>query len=162
MLNDETREASMKRIILSIAVMGLAVGVSFAGKKEKQKISKDIPESIVGAVKSTYPDAVIKEAEIKNDAGKISYKFELKKDGNKIKLYYDKDGKLVRSKEEIAANALPEAVKQAVSAKYPKETIKEAKKLFKDNKTTYEVEMKSCISCTELRLDEFGKLVKKH
>lgn len=152
----------MKNIILSIAVIGLAAGASFAEKKEKQKISKDIPEAIVSAVKASYPDAVIEEAEIKRHDDKLLYKFEIKKQGNEIKLSYDKGGKLVSSKEEIDANTLPEAVKQAVKEKYPKKTIKEAKKIFKDNKTTYAVEMKSCMLCKELRLDEAGNIVKKH
>ena len=152
----------MKKIILSIVVIGLAAGVSFAEKKEKQKISKDIPETIVSAVKASYPDAVIEESKIKKHDGKLLYKFELKKGENEIKLSYDKDGKLVSSKEEIDANTLPEAVKKAVKEKYPKETIKEAKKMFKDNKTTYAVEMKSCMLCKELRLNEAGDIVKKH
>ena len=152
----------MKKITLSIVVIGLAAGTSFAEKKEKKEISKDIPEAIVSAVKASYPDAVIEESEIKKHDDKLLYKFELKKAGNEIKLSYDKDGKLVSSKEEIDANTLPDAVKKAVKEKYPKETIKEATRMFKDNKTTYAVEMKSCLLCKELRLTEAGDIVKKH
>ena len=72
------------------------------------------------------------------------------------------EGKLIKSKEEIKADALPEAVKKAVEAKYPKGTIKEAKKIFKDNKLTYKVEMKYFFFFEkEMCLDEEGNTVKK-
>src|SRR5262249_45745696 len=79
----------------------------------------------MAAIKDRFPGADITSAEKENEDGQVVYDIELKHKDRKYEMDIKEDGTILEIEKEIAAKDLPDAVKKAVEAKYPKATIKE-------------------------------------
>lgn len=91
-----------------------------------EKIAPDkLPKAVMDAIKGRFPDAQITSAEKETEDGKVVYDIELKSQGKKYEMDIQENGTIVEIEKEVAAKNLPEAVKKALEAKYPKATIKE-------------------------------------
>ena len=146
----------MNKIILCCALLTSLVPMGFSAERD----IKNIPETVLNKVVSDFPDAKMEKAEGKEKDGNLMYKFKLMQGDSRIEACYDKDAKLVTSKQDIAIQDLPAAVKQAVSANYPNDEPKQAWKKMRNNSTVYEVKVKCGIFCRkEVDSDESGKML---
>jgi hypothetical protein len=114
-----------QRILCSVALLGL-FGLAAVVRADGEKVPPDkLPKAVMDAVKGRFPDAEITSAEKEKEDGKIVYDIELKSKGKKYEMDIKEDGTIVEIEKEVALKDLPEAVKKALEAKYPKATIKE-------------------------------------
>jgi hypothetical protein len=72
---------------------------------------------------------------------------------------YYADGSLVVDEESIKTSELPEAVKKAIQAAYPKGKVQSAEKLSKESGIGYEAIVQSGKKTYEVELDATGKVV---
>jgi uncharacterized membrane protein YkoI len=143
----------MRRIIGSLgvsAVLGLVLltAVALAEDKEKakeEKVAPDkLPTKVLDAVKERFPGGKITSASKETADGKVVYDIELEQKGRKYEMDIQEDGTVLEVEKEIPLKEVPEAVRKALNAKYPKATIEIVMEvnLVKDKKETpdhYEV-----------------------
>lgn len=149
---------TMTRLASLSSLLGaLALGAMVGADEEKIPVEK-LPEAVLKVVKAKYPQAKIDEASKEVEDGVTTYEVELKHEGRGVELTLKADGTIVEVEKEVAAETLPEAVKAALTAKYPNEKIKKAEEVTKGETgpVLYEVE----IGKAEVVLDAQGKIVK--
>jgi len=147
-----TRWASVSSL-LGVLSLGAVVGAD----EEKIPVDK-LPAAVLKAVKAKYPKAKIEEAAREVEDGETTYEVELKDEGHELDVTLKADGTIVEVERTIAVEALPEAVRNAVAAKYPDAKIKKAEEITKGETgpVLYEVDLGSA----EVVLDAKGKILK--
>jgi uncharacterized membrane protein YkoI len=115
-----------------------------AGVRAQEKDLDKIPKAVMESLKAKFPKAKIDKWTKETEGGKVVYDIEFKQDGRKFEADIFENGTIENWEREIAADALPEAVKNAVEKKYPKATLKEILETIdvkdgKDKLSGYEV-----------------------
>lgn len=77
-------------------------------------------------------------------------------------VWYNKEGLLVRHKEEISKKDLPESIRSVINRDYKWYWIHEAEKITEVSQTLYRVELISFSKEWDLIFDETGKKVSEH
>ena len=148
------------KVVLAIGVLVALIGSSSSAfAKEKKLTVKDLPVAVNSAFKAAYPNAQIKEVGTETEGGVEYYEVESVDGKTKRDLLYTKDGKVYEIEEVIAAEALPEAVKQAVTKVYPQGTIEKAEKTTHEAKVEYELKIKNDAKMYQVTMDAQGKVL---
>jgi Putative beta-lactamase-inhibitor-like, PepSY-like len=117
-----------------------------------------LPAPILGAFRTSYPNATIKNAAKETEGGKTVWEVESIDNGLARDLVYNPDGTVVEFEEQIDPAVLPAAVSGALKATYPKATITKAEKLMKGTVLTYELALKGA-AVKSVEITPEGKLV---
>jgi len=151
----------MKRFIIFAVAVLCAFAVMAAEEQEKQVTESQVPPAVLKAFTESYPDAVVKEyAEEKEDANTF-YEISCEFEGRHIDVLYHMDGSVAEIEETISQDALPAAVKAAITKKFKNATVDVAEKKLEDGKTFYEVKLTTGDDKYEVLYTETGKLVEK-
>lgn len=176
----------MKKIVIGLCFLSLTSSV-FAQKvlyavKVKEK---DVPEEVVSAVEKDFknysvieytavPVTVVEDKIILTDRENFdpsdydSYEVKLSGKNKSMKAYYDSDGRLVSTYENIKNTALPHAIDNAIFKKYPKATLESdryvATHYLKDHKTVvhYHVKIENNGKKHRMYIDGNGNILKDH
>ena len=154
----------MKSAITFKKVMLMAIGlllVSLSASAQESKIrEKDVPQAVIAAFKSTYPNATVRGYAKERENGKLFYEIE-SKDGDTMRdLLYNPDGTVAEIEETVAATDLPEAAQQLIHSKYPKATVNKAERVTAGTKVSYDVSAKQGAKRISFVFDAEGKLEK--
>jgi hypothetical protein len=154
---------SIYRMVLALAALALIVGFSANSVAQTQKkfTVKDLPEAVSSAFKKSYPNAVIKGVDKEVENGKTFYEIESIDGKMKRDLLYTPEGGAFEIEETIAAAALPDAVKQAISKEYPKGKIDKVEKTTKDGIVQYDVTVTSGKKILDANISPDGKIMSK-
>ncbi len=155
------------KLIAIVAVVGAIVCVAtYAGKQEKDPL----PSAVRAAINELYPDAVIEEAKLEEEAVKV-YGVELKQAGQEFEVTLALDGTIMEVESELAVSDLPAAVKAAViqaSAGAEIEQVKEevtywvvTLRKLETPKVTYEAELIKDGQEVEIELAVDGTILKQ-
>lgn len=131
----------MQKVLRLITSATLFALLTPAARAEDEKVEIDkLPPKVVATLKAKFPGAMITTATKATENGEVIYDIEMKKDGRKHEMDLKEDGTIVNFENEIAVKDLPAAVTNAVKAKYPGCTIKEAMEVMviKDKKDVVE------------------------
>jgi hypothetical protein len=94
----------------------------------------DCPKPVTDAIAKAYPKASVKACKAEGAS------FEARLNNPDVELDLAADGKILATEEKIAVDALPDAVKKAFAAKYPKAKAERAEKETKaDKSVSYEI-----------------------
>ena len=110
--------------LLTAALAGFLLAMPAAGAQEKPDLDK-IPKIVMDALKAKFPKAEIDKWTREKEAGIVIYDFEFKQEGRKFEADIKEDGTIHNWEKEISVKDLPEIVREAVEAKYPKAALKE-------------------------------------
>jgi uncharacterized membrane protein YkoI len=117
--------------LVASGITGLLIVVTVAQADDK-KISLDkVPKAVMTAVKDRFPGADITSVEKETENGEVIYDFELKHDGRKYEMDIKENGTITEIEKEVVAKDVPEAVTNAVKAKFPGATITEVMEVNK-------------------------------
>jgi hypothetical protein len=141
-MTNSYRVSTLSRIGTALAVTAMAAAVLVAQTKQAKPPRNALPPAIEAAFKQAYPNATIKNVSREKEDGQEQYEIESVDAGLARDLNYKPDGTLISYEEQIAANAVPEAVVNAIKTRYPKATMTTTEKLFKDGTVTYEIGLK--------------------
>lgn len=137
------------------------------GRADEEKVPLDkLPKAVMDAVKARFPGAELKSAAKETEDGKVVYDIELKHNGRKYEMDIAEDGTVIEIEKEVALKDVPEAVKKALAAKYPKATIKEVMEVNKvkgkaETPDHYEVTLETADKKTmEVTVSLDGKTIK--
>ena len=118
------------RTVLTIAVV-LSLAASIPADEEKVSLDK-LPAAVKDAYAKKYPGATFKRASTEKEEGKTVYEVSFTHNGANLDVTFDGTGAVLGIEKEIAAKDLPNAVADAVAAKYPGATLKKAEDLQND------------------------------
>jgi hypothetical protein len=97
-------------------------------------LAGDCPKPVTDAIAKAYPKATVKRC------APEGANFEAKLANPELELDLAPDGKILATEEKIAVSALPDAVKKAFAARYPKAKAERAEKeTTSDKKVSYEI-----------------------
>ena len=99
--------------------------------------SINVPAPVKAAFAKRFPKAQEPKWEMED---KKDYEADFKQDGNKWSACFAPDGAWLETEHAIKADALPEAVRKAIAAKYADHQLKEAEQAETPKGTMYEVE----------------------
>lgn len=146
----------MKKYIL-MSIIALAIGVI-------NIFAQDIPQSqvpslVLNSFQQKYPKAYDVEWELKGDLYKVEFEKSLL--GDDVEVWFDKSGKVVRSKEEISKSELPKAVLDKIDAEFKASIIKDVEKFNENGIISYKVEIKTIREEWDVLFDEKGNILSK-
>jgi uncharacterized membrane protein YkoI len=124
---------------MAVAGVVMLATIAVADDEKPEKITPDkLPKKVADAVKARFPGAEITGAEKEKEGGAIVYDVELKHKGRKYEMEIKEDGTVIEIEKQVDEKDLPEAVKKAVLAKYPKAKLDEIMEVnkVKDKKET--------------------------
>lgn len=147
----------VKRISIT-AMLVLAVS-TLCVAQETRVSAKKVPRAVIAAFKSSYPQAVIRGYSKEIENGKVFYEIESTENGMTRDVLYHPDGTVAEVEESMPADELPQAVKDAMAAQYPKAVITLAEKVSRDGVTAYEVHARINKKRIEVKFDETGKVL---
>lgn len=99
--------------------------------------SSDVPGNLKNAVNKDYSEATDVEWEKELDNYKVE--FDLKRQDHEV--WYNTSGKVLKKEIEITEAELPQAIRDAITAKYAGHRVDDVEMIWQNNITTYEVEL---------------------
>jgi hypothetical protein len=127
----------MKTNLRLVACAALLAAMAQVALAEDEKVEADkLPEKVKETLKTRWSSAKITIATKTMENGAVVYDIEMTQDGKKREADIKEDGSIVNFENEIAIKDLPKAVADAVKAKHPDATLKEAMEtlVIKDGK----------------------------
>lgn len=123
-----------------------------------QACSVNVPKDVKDAFAKKFPAAKWEKWSKENDK---TLEAEFVLDGKRVSALFSLDGTWMETEEEMAVDALPQAVKATLDAKFAKMTVKECEKVTKsDNTITYEMEIKTSEGVKEVVFNPQGEILK--
>lgn len=145
---------------LALVVIGVSLTCLAVSAQEAKIKESDVPQAVVAAFKSAYPNATVKGYSKERENGKLFYEIE-SKDGSTMRdLLYNPDGSVAEIEETVAATDLPAEAQQAIQAKYPKAIVSRAERVTRGDKIEYEVSARRGKQRISLVFDADGKVLK--
>jgi Putative beta-lactamase-inhibitor-like, PepSY-like len=136
----------------------LGAGGMSASAQEEQAIKCDkVPAAVHTTFQTAYPKATIRDCSKEIEKGKVAYEISSIEDKTHRDILYHEDGTVIVVEEVIPSGELPEAVRLAISKKYPKGPITLAERLTRDSSVSYEIRLKHRGKTLELVYDPEGK-----
>jgi len=127
---------------------------------DEDKITREqLPQAVVKAVESKFPQGKLKEATKETEEGKTTYEVDLQVDDQNIEVTLGEDGMIQEIEKEIPVSGLPKAVSDAVKAKYANAAFKEAEEVIKGEATSFEILISSEGVMREFKLAVDGKIL---
>ena len=103
----------MRKLLILLAAASIC-SAAYAGPVMDNDIAK-APKKVEKAFQKMYPGAKDIEWELKRDIYAVDFKI----DGKDVEAYFNAEGTWLRSKEDVSASSVPDAVKKAVKEAYP-------------------------------------------
>lgn len=122
----------MKKLIFAICLAGASTVAVAQDIRQSE-----VPSVVLNAFQSKFSNAADVEWEMKGDLYKVE--FEIGKFDHD--LWIDKNGKVVKHKEELSKSDLPPAINDKIKAEYKDYRVDDVYKIESDGKVTYEVEL---------------------
>lgn len=151
-----------KLILLScVALLGAAPLASAQTGSVAAANEADIPASVVGAIRSQYPNVVVTDWDWEDDLG--MYEAEFKMNGREHEAYITPEGTWVRTKTKIKRDQMPAAVMNAIrSSEYGSWRMDDFVEMDTPDKgKLYKVEVEKGNQEFYLKYDANGNLVEK-
>lgn len=122
----------MKKLIFAICLAGASTVAVAQDIRQSE-----VPSVVLNAFQSKFSNATDVEWEMKGDLYKVE--FEIGKFDHD--LWIDKNGKVVKHKEELSKSDLPAAINDKIKTEYKDYRVDDVYKIESDGKVTYEVDL---------------------
>jgi hypothetical protein len=131
---------------------------------ESQKAAVDLkilPEAVLSAFKTAYPNAVIKGTSKETEKGVTYYEVESVDGTLNRDLLYTADGKAAEIEEGVKPTDLPPAIQQTLAKQYPGAKVLKAEKLTKGEQKLFELQLQVKDKTESVTIDPNGKIIEK-
>ena len=130
----------MKTMLQLMACAAVLASLQSDARAQEKVEPEKLPPKVAQTVKAKFPGAKITSITKETENNEVVYDIEMTKEGRKHEADIKEDGTIVNFENEIALKDLPAAVSNAVKAKYPNCTFKEAMEVMvpKDGKDVLE------------------------
>jgi uncharacterized membrane protein YkoI len=145
-----------------LITVGLLLLSLSASAQESKVTEKDMPQPVLAAFKSAYPNATVRGYAKEKEKGKVFYEIESTDGATMRDISYHPDGTVAEVEETVAATDLPAAAQKVIQTKYPRAVVTKAEKATAGDKVSYEVSAKRGKQKISLAFDAEGKLLSSH
>jgi hypothetical protein len=143
----------MKTINLLLIATAITVGCV-----EAQDIPRsEVPSVVANAFQVAFPQATDVEWELQGDQYKVD--FEIGRADHDV--WFDKEGKTIKHKEEIAASDLPAAVTTAIRKDFSAYRVEDVEKIEEQGNVSYEMELDGSPTDLKVVFSADGKILRK-
>ena len=149
----------MNRQTVSLVAASLLVIPSLSYGGEEKISMTDAPSAVQAGVKKAVGDQKIEEFSKEVEDGKTTFEAEFEVGGVDHSVTVAEDGKVIEEETDVALDALPKAVTEAVMKAEPSGKMKEAAKVTADGKSCFEVDLMVGEVKHEIKVDEAGKVM---
>jgi uncharacterized membrane protein YkoI len=146
----------------ALITVGLLLLSLSASAQESKVNEKDMPQPVLAAFKSAYPNATVRGYAKEKEKGKVFYEIESTDGATMRDISYHPDGTVAEVEETVAATDLPAAAQKVIQTKYPRAVVTKAEKTTAGDKVSYEVIAKRGKQKISLAFDADGKLLSSH
>ena len=110
------------RSSISFAIVAslLLISLTAIHAAEEKTALKDVPKSVIDAVKKRFPKGELTEGAKEEEEGKTFFEVSVKQDGKNIDVSLTPEGVITMIEKQIDSKDLPKVVSQGVEKKYPK------------------------------------------
>lgn len=130
------------RCLAAVLAAALALSTPLFAQKAGRPVKKELPLAVHDVFVRAYPHATIKTWIPETKNGKPAYEIE-STDGGRIRhVIYGEDGTLIEVDDILAPSEIPDAVRKAVSARYPQSKILHAEKHTAGATFTYSLQVR--------------------
>lgn len=119
--------------------------------------SSEVPQAITSAFKKDNAKAT--DVEWKRDMDNYKVEFDIGRMEHEI--WYNASGEVIKREQDISKADLPKAVRNAIDSEYPGFRIDDVEMNWKNNETTYRVELEKGNEEWKVVFDEDGKILNK-
>jgi hypothetical protein len=129
------------RIAFSVAVAALMIAAFVCSglAQSKDEAKPEIPEVILKAFQSEYPDAKITGFEQETDDSLTVFEIECTDGDIEKDVILSAEGKIIQVEQEIEVSSLPESVTKAALSAFQGAEIEEAEMISRDSIVEYEI-----------------------
>jgi len=138
----------MKTFLVAIAF----TGSSFFSSGQNIAVS-EVPSVVMNTFKNTFPAALKEDWEKKDNNFEVEFKLGAAEHGAVL----DAAGKLLLTKQEVAAAEVPAAINNVIKQEYSRYTLDEAEKIVYNGQVYYEIELSGFILDKEVIFSADGK-----
>jgi hypothetical protein len=153
----------LSKLLFAAALAALIPSLALAG--EKRVAESQVPKAVLEAVKQKYAGARLTGFEEQQEGKQTTYEVKLEEGSVEREVVLTPDGKPVSEETGIAPDAVPQNVRQALTAsKHGKASLEKAEKVVftgKEDAPQYELLVSEGGKRTELVFDHDGKLLKE-
>ena len=154
------------KIIISLAtiatVLGITACVSANGEKDEDVSMDKVPQEVKGTLKQYASESDVKKVKKNDEDGVEAYEFDITQGTRSYELAITPDGKFNGMEEDIQLSDMPEAAQAALKAQAGDGKLSGFEKAVdKNNKTTYEADIKKDGKKFEVAVDADGTVVSK-
>ena len=143
----------MKTINILLIATAITVGCA-----EAQDIPRsEVPSVVANAFQVAFPQATDVEWELQGDQYKVD--FEIGRADHDV--WFDKEGKTIKHKEEIAASDLPAAVTIAIRKDFSAYRVEDVEKIEEQGNVSYEMELDGSPTDLKVVFAADGKILRK-
>lgn len=146
----------MKRAFL-IGSFALALFANTSSAQDLQQ--SQVPSLVVNSFQKSFPKAFDVEWKLNGENYKVEFEIGLLSTDHNV--WYDKTGKLIRHKEEISKNDLPQKVLAKINRDFNGYSVDDVKKITEGDKVTYELELKTLTEEWKVAFDSEGNVLSK-
>lgn len=144
-----------KSILTGFFALLINANVSFAQDIQQSQV----PSVVVNSFHKTFSNASDVEWELQGDLYKVEFETGFLSTDHDA--WYDKGGKLVEHKEEIAKRDLPSAVLAAIKKDFNSYRVDDMKRITKGQQVIYTLELKNAAEELKVAFDNRGKVLSK-
>jgi len=146
--------------VLALTIIFVLVALTGGYAADKKITKKQIPDAVLKAFTSQYPDAIIKGQALETESGKKYYEIESLDGNTRRDILFTPDGKAYEIEETMDPATLSDALKSAVAKKYPKGKIEIVEKVTRDTLIGYEMTVKIGKKTKGVNFDAKGNMIK--
>jgi uncharacterized membrane protein YkoI len=144
-----------KFMVVGIVALGL---VFHAAAQEKKLKKSELPASVQKTADEQSQGATVKGYASEKEGGKLVYEVEMTVHGHSKDVLIAADGSVIEVEEEVALNALPDAVQEALKRKAGAGKITKVESLTKHNAlVAYEAQVLTGAKRSEVQVGPDGK-----
>ncbi|WBL22718.1 PepSY-like domain-containing protein [Zunongwangia sp. HRR-M8] len=145
----------MKKQIL---ILGTALTIA-SGLQAQEIPQTEVPSIIVNEFSKNYPEAKDIEWELEGNQYAVEFELDWNTDHE---LWYDKQGKLLKHKEDISEKDLPKAVSETIKSEFDGYSIDDLERISQSGKVYYHIDFEALLKEDwEVVIDNKGSIISK-
>jgi hypothetical protein len=155
------------KIIISVATIATVLGITAcvsANEEKDEDVSMDkVPQAVKDTLKQYASESNVKKVEKSDEDGVEAFEFDITQGTHSYELAITPDGKFNGTEEDVQLSDMPEAAQAALKAQAGDDGKLSGfeKAVDKNNKTTYEADIKKNGKKFEVAVDADGTVVSK-
>lgn len=129
-------------VLFGVALLSCQQQQSQPGEEgEKSVTATEVPQAVLDAFHAAYPDANVHEYSEEREDGQLKYEISFEYESTRYDASYNAAGEVVELEKTIAADLLPAAIREALTANYGEMEIRLAEQVNKSGNVFYEVKL---------------------